>query len=145
MVFEFVKTLPSYSRYWKATSNQGKLFACMKASKEGMPKTAPCAVRVPMDKLRRVFLSFVKEVECKSETQAPTRNYHSTAALDPGVRTFQTIYDADGSRNPASGVKEICETRLHAERTGVKNNKHNFQYLHEERLVKNFFLKYLSL
>ncbi len=68
----------------------------MKTSKEGIPKTASCAVRVSMDKLGRVFLSFLKEVACKSETQAPTRSFHSTTALDPGVRTFQTIYDADG-------------------------------------------------
>ncbi len=32
----------------------------------------------------------------KSETQALTRSFHSTVALDPGVRIFQTIYDADG-------------------------------------------------
>ncbi len=92
-----IKTLPRYSRYWKATSKQGKLFACMNTSKEGMPKTASSsALRMSMDKLRRAFLSFVKEVECKSETRAPTCNFHSTAALDPGIRTFQTIYDADG-------------------------------------------------
>ncbi len=84
------------ARDWKATSKQGKLFACMKTSKEGMPKIASCAVRAPMDKRGRVFLSFVKEVACKSEAQAPTHSFHSTATLDPGVRTFQTIYDADG-------------------------------------------------
>ncbi len=90
------QTFEINARDWKATSKQGKLFACMKTSKEGMPKTASCAVRVSMDKLGRVFLSFVKEVACKSETQAPTRSFRSTAALDLGVRTFQTIYDADG-------------------------------------------------
>ena len=69
----------------------------MKSSKEGLPMTASCAVRVSMDKLGRVFLSFVKEVECKSDVQAPTKCFHSTAALNPGVRTFQSIYDADGN------------------------------------------------
>ena len=68
----------------------------MKTSKEGIPQTASCAIRVSMDKLGRVFLSFVKEVECKSDTQAPTRGFHSTVALDPGVRIFQTMYDVDG-------------------------------------------------
>jgi transposase len=90
------QTFEINARDFKATSKQGKLFCCMKKSKEGIHKTASCAVRVSMDKLGRVFLSFVQEVECKSETQAPTRGFHSTVALDPGVRTFQTIYDADG-------------------------------------------------
>jgi len=38
-----------------------------------------------MDKLGRVFLSFVKEVESVSDTQAPSRGFHSTATLDPGI------------------------------------------------------------
>ncbi len=43
-------------------SKQGKPFVCMNTGKEGMPKTMSCALRVSMDKLRRAFLSFVKEV-----------------------------------------------------------------------------------
>lgn len=76
----------------------GKLLELVRTKKEAMPDKADCAVRVQMDRLGRVFLCFVKEVEAKSENQAPSVNgsYHSTCALDPGVRTFQTIYDADG-------------------------------------------------
>ena len=36
------------------------------------------------------------EIEVRSENQAPDENLHGVASLDPGVRTFQTIYDADG-------------------------------------------------
>ncbi len=42
--------------------------ACMEINKERIPSTASCAVKVSMDKLGRVFISFVKEVVCKSET-----------------------------------------------------------------------------
>ena len=38
----------------------------------------------------------MKEVEYKSETQVPSHGFHLTVALDSGVRTFQTMYDADG-------------------------------------------------
>ncbi len=81
---------------WKAASKQGKLFACMKTRKEGIPKTASCAVMESMDKLGRVFIIFMKKVACKSETQASTHSFRSTVALDPGDRAFQTIYDANG-------------------------------------------------
>ena len=51
-----------------------------------------------MDRLGKVYLCFVRETEAKGEFQAPglEGSYHSTIALDPGVRTFQTVSDADG-------------------------------------------------
>ena len=49
-----------------------------------------------MDQRNRYFVCIPSEVERKSDNQAPTLGYHGVAALDPGVRTFQTIYDADG-------------------------------------------------
>ena len=76
-----------------------ELRSLFKTKKEVIPGEVECAVRVQMDRLGRVFLCFVREVEVKSENQAPNLDtaFHSTATLDPGVRTFQTIYDADGN------------------------------------------------
>src|SRR5690606_2988945 len=34
---------------------------------------------------------------CGGESQAPPAERHATVALDPGVRTFLTGYDADGA------------------------------------------------
>lgn len=92
------QTFEINARDWKSTSKQGKLFQLMKTKKECVPKKADCAVRVQMDKLGRVFMCFVREVETKSENQTPCLDgvFHGTAVLDPGVRTFQAIYDADG-------------------------------------------------
>lgn len=75
-----------------------RLIALMRTKKESLPDKAECAVRVQMDKMGRVFLCFVREVEVLSENQAPNvdGSFHGVASLDPGVRTFQAIYDADG-------------------------------------------------
>ncbi len=82
----------------RASGKIKSLFELMRTRKECLPAKAECAVRVQMDKLGRVFLCFVREVEMKGENQSPSRDgsFHGTAALDPGVRTFQAIYDADG-------------------------------------------------
>ncbi len=70
----------------------------MKRTKKGLPDKDECAVRVSTDRLGRVFLCFVNEVEVTSDNQAPASSgsFHSTVALDPGICTFQTMYDADG-------------------------------------------------
>ncbi|CAK9035006.1 Putative transposase A625R [Durusdinium trenchii] len=87
------------ARDWKDGGKIGELFRAMRAPRlDRRPDVATAAIRVKMDKLGRVFLCFVSEREVKSESQAPdhTDAFHSTVALDPGVRTFQTMYDADG-------------------------------------------------
>ena len=59
-----------------------------------------------MDELGRVFLSFVKEVECKSDNQAPT-GFHSTVALDACVRTFQTTCEECGTLHQKLGSNKV--------------------------------------
>eukprot|EP01084_Bolivina_argentea_P054341 99692_1 len=65
---------------------------------EGLPGKDECVVRVSTNRLGRVFLCFVEEVEVMSDNRAPSSSgsFHSTIALDPGIRTFQPMYDADG-------------------------------------------------
>ena len=93
------QTFEINARDWKDTGKIGSLFRSMHfPKKDPRPDKAAHAIRVQMDRLGRVFLCFVSEREVKSENQAPdpANAFHNTASLDPGVRTFQTIYDADG-------------------------------------------------
>ena len=84
-------------RTWKSDGVISKLFLGMNIGKEKLPacQKLECEVKITRDKLGRVFFCVTNETEKRDENQAP-RSFHSTAALDPGVRTFQTIYDADG-------------------------------------------------
>jgi transposase len=47
------------------------------------------------DRLGHYYVCLVRQVAIRSENQAPT-SPQGVVALDPGVRTFQTCYDADG-------------------------------------------------
>jgi putative transposase len=64
-------------------------------SSETLPVKVDCAVRFIRDRLGRYFLIVPHEVAKKSENQAPQQP-ESIVSLDPGVRTFQTTYDASG-------------------------------------------------
>jgi putative transposase len=54
-----------------------------------------------------------KPIEIRSENQAPDEKKHCTISLDPGVRTFMTGYDADGStfdwgQNDMGRIFRLC-------------------------------------
>lgn len=52
--------------------------------------------RLIVDRLGHFYLCIPYEAPTRSENQAPTSDAESVVALDPGVRTFQTCYSADG-------------------------------------------------
>ena len=72
------------------------LRACNVRKNTKLPEKTTGAVRIGMDRERKVTLYFVEEREVKSEELAPD-SFHSVASLDPGTRTFQSIFDADGN------------------------------------------------
>lgn len=62
---------------------------------EEIPEEAEAAGRFIRDRLGRTFLALPHQIAKRDESQAPTSR-ESIVALDPGVRTFQTTYDASG-------------------------------------------------
>jgi putative transposase len=62
---------------------------------EEIPDKAEAAGRFIRDRLGRTFLALPRQIVKRSESQAPS-SHESVVALDPGVRTFQTTYDATG-------------------------------------------------
>ena len=72
------------------------MFACLALDKlfgaEAFPESLDGAVRFVKDRLGKYYVVVPFKVK-RSDNQAPVK----VVALDPGVRTFQTTYDADGS------------------------------------------------
>ena len=66
----------------------------IKATEE-LPETPETTIRVIGDRLGRFYFAVPRQVTARSESQAPSLR-EGVVALDPGVRTFQTTYDADG-------------------------------------------------
>lgn len=62
---------------------------------EELPDTVETAVRFVRDRLGRYFLVVPRQVAKRDENQVPSEP-ESIVSLDPGVRTFQTTYDASG-------------------------------------------------
>ena len=62
---------------------------------EPIPSEVNHTVRFVRDRLGRYFLVIPTDTPKKSENQAPLSD-ESIVSLDPGVRTFQTTYDASG-------------------------------------------------
>ena len=79
----------------KIASLVNRLFRRKGKRYEKQPE-ATAEVKIKMNRLGRVFMVFPREVDVMSDDMAPSSNKHSVASLDPGDRTFQTIYDVDG-------------------------------------------------
>lgn len=63
---------------------------------EPLPDTIDATFRLIRDPIGRFYICIPVEVHVhRDENQVPPHR-HSVIALDPGVRTFQTCYDADG-------------------------------------------------
>jgi len=61
-----------------------------------LPAKLECDSRLLRTRLGHYYLCLPKPLEIQGENQAPPAWKHATIALDPGVRTFMTGYDADG-------------------------------------------------
>ncbi len=84
----------------------------MKGAEGELPVALEAACRVIRDRMGRFYLSLPRQVEARDESQAP-KSRHGVVALDPGVRTFQTTYDADGvatewGKNDMRQVFKLC-------------------------------------
>ena len=61
------------------------------------PSTPAQNSRLVRTRLGHYYLCVPKPLDIRGESQAPPEQKHATMALDPGVRTFMTGYDADGA------------------------------------------------
>ena len=73
---------------------------------EALPSTLEHHSRLVRTRLGHYYLCVPKPLDIRGESQAPPEQKHATIALDPGVRTFMTGYDADGAVYE-SGAKQI--------------------------------------
>lgn len=64
-------------------------------SSEELPEEMEADFRVVLDRLGHYYICIPRQVAIWSDDQAP-KSHHGTVSMDPGVRTFQTCYDADG-------------------------------------------------
>ena len=63
---------------------------------EPLPPELPYDSRLTRNLIGHYYMCIPQPLDYKSENQAPVAQRHSTVAMDPGVRTFMTVFDADG-------------------------------------------------
>jgi putative transposase len=136
------------SRNWN--NNRG-MFAplfgssVMKAA-EKLPEHLISDFRVLKDRLCHYYLCIPRQVEKRSESQAPT-SQQSVVALDPGVRTFQTCYDADGlitewGKGDMINIFKECHTsdrlqsRMSHTKDRVKRRKQRLAWLRKLQSIR---------
>ena len=115
-------------------------------SAEPLPTTIDTDFRIIKDPLGHFYVCLPRTVQPKSESQAPTA-HHSVVALDPGVRTFQTCFDADGTVTEWGGddMTKIFQLCLAADRLqgrikrakGTKRKRRRLAWLRILERIRN--------
>jgi putative transposase len=93
------ETITIRCRHWsRATGLFGQLFGarwCDMRASEPLPVDLAYDARLVRTRLGEYYLCVPTTLEYRDENQAPEPTLASVAALDPGVRTFMTVYSAD--------------------------------------------------
>jgi len=128
------------ARDWNRTRGlYSKLFGqgVLKGAEE-LPKELEATCRLIRDRLGRYYICLVRQVAIRSENQAP-KSTHGVVSLDPGVRTFQTCYDADGlvAEWGEADMTKLFQDCHAADRlqTRIKQTKGNSTKKHRRRLA----------
>lgn len=75
---------------------------------QALPPKMEADFRLLYTRLGHVFVVVPLRMAPASESQAPPAHLQSVVALDPGVRTFQTTYEADGLVTEW-GAEDMCD------------------------------------
>lgn len=78
-----------------------------------LPEKLDYDSRLIRTRLNEYYLCIPKLIELRGDNQAPDSSKHCTISLDPGVRTFMTGYDPDGSalewgKNDFGRIFRLC-------------------------------------
>jgi putative transposase len=85
-----------HKKHW---ANASGVFAKVRAGlapREPLPAELPSDARLTRDRLGKTHLRWAVPLDVRDAASAPREDTDATIALDPGVRTFMTGYDADG-------------------------------------------------
>ena len=107
------QSITIHHKHWKHKRGAyTELFAGVHAT-EALPDVPPPDGRLTRNRLGQYHLKWPVPLDVRGENQAPDAAKHATIALDPGVRTFMTGYDADGrivewGRNDVARLGRLC-------------------------------------
>jgi putative transposase len=118
-----------------------------KSDQHHIPERMKRDFRFVRNRIGHYYLCVSKEIEVKDEKLKPL-DYHGVVALDPGVRTFQTCYSADGSvvewgKNDMNTIFKHCYAadRLQGRLANLNNNKIQREKTKRRRMKKAWLMK----
>lgn len=144
------QTLALRKRWWNRPEKSRSQFAALLGPRvlktragSPLPEMLEADIKLRYDRLGRYFLCIPEQVAPVHESLAPA-SHHGVIALDPGVRTFQTMYDADGQciewgAGDMNGIFRLCYA---ADKLQSKIAEPDISYQQRRRRRKAFYRVY---